>query len=497
MSEIIEPRLQANESAHIAPLAIPKGEEVTANSLRQVFSKQDSNRWNMASTSAAQRIAKLVRIRQAIFSHQEELQQAIYQDFGKNPAEVDLTEIYPTISEINHTIRHLKKWMKPKRVGTPLALFGTHSKIHYEPRGLVLVLSPWNYPFNLLINPLVAAIAAGNCVIVKPSSKVPHTSNFIKTFLGKLFDESEVAVFEGSSDVSNELLKLPFDHIFFTGSPRIGKTVMQAAAKNLATVTLELGGKSPVILDETADVKKAAERIMWGKFINAGQTCVAPDYLLIHESKIAAFVDQAKKVIAKRYGETESARKSSPDFCRLVSKGHLQGLKSILDTTVGQGAKIEIGGQFDQEQRYLSPTLLSNVSNDMLIMQEEIFGPILPMITYRHIDEAFKIIRSKEKPLAFYIFSQNKAATQNMIMQSTAGGTCVNSLILHLANPDLPFGGVGHAGMGNYHGHFGFRALSHERAVLHQSKLFDSLKFFYPPYTDFVKRLIRLATKYL
>ncbi len=462
-----------------------------------VFQKQKANRWKMSNTTADERIGKLIRLRDAIMAHREDLQAAIHADYGKHPSETDITEIYPCIAEINHTISHLRKWMKPKRVGTPLALFGTRSQLHYEPKGLVLILSPWNYPFNLLINPLVAAMSAGNCCILKPSSKVPHTSKFLKTFISGIFDESEVALFEGSSAISNDLLKLPFDHIFFTGSPRIGKEVMAAAAQNLATVTLELGGKSPAIIDHTANIRKTAERLMWGKFINAGQTCVAPDFALIHQSKLPEFLKEARAILSSRFGKTEDDRKQCPYFARLVSDGAWKDLTRILQQSVSQGARIEIGGESDAKQRYISPTLLSNVNLDTEIMKNEIFGPILPILTYNHLDEVYEILHKMEKPLAFYLFSDNKNSIERILRNSTAGGTCVNSAIIHLANPDLPFGGVGNSGMGNYHGFHGFRALSHERAVLRQTKWFDALRFFYPPYTPFVKKLIDFAIEYL
>ncbi|MBI1747066.1 MAG: aldehyde dehydrogenase family protein [Acidobacteria bacterium] len=463
---------------------------------RSVFKKQRANRWNVAQSTAAQRIEKLKKLRGAIMARREELQRAIFEDFRKNPGEVDLTEVFPTISEINHTIRHLKRWMKPVRVGTPLALFGTRSEVRYEPKGLVLILSPWNYPFQLLINPLVATIAAGNCAILKPSSKVPHTAHFLMKFISETFDESEIALFEGSSALSDALLELPFDHIFFTGSPRIGKTVMQAAAQHFASVTLELGGKSPVIVDASADLRKTAERLLWGKFINAGQTCVAPDYLLIHESRLQGFVEEARKVLSRRFGDTEDQRKQSRDFCRLVSKGHHEGLMKVLTEAIQSGAKVAIGGVSDPEQRYLSPTLLVNVSEDSPIMKEEIFGPILPVITFSRLEEALEIIQRKEKPLALYIFSEDRRAVELIMKNTTAGGTCVNSTVIHLANHNLPFGGIGQSGMGNYHGFFGFRNLSHERAVLCQGP-FDVLKQFYPPYTERVKKLIQMATRFL
>lgn len=464
--------------------------------LKRIYDKQQANRWEIARTTAAERIAKLKRIRDAIFAAREKIQQAIYKDYRKNPGETDLSEIYPTISEINHTIKHLKKWMKPKRVRTPITLFGTSSLVRYEAKGVVLILSPWNYPFQLLMTPLIAAISAGNCAIIKPSSKVPHISSFLNQFIAELFPEEEVALIEGSAEVADKLLEFKFDHIFFTGSPNIGKHVMSMAAKHLTPVTLELGGKSPVIVDQSANVKKAAERIVWGKFINAGQTCVAPDYLYIHKSLQAEFIAEAKKVIAARYGATDKEQNTSPSFCRLVSTGHVKGLKKILDETVGQGAKIECGGGSDIESRYMAPTLLSGVTTQMAIMQDEIFGPVLPILTFDSINEPVGYIQSGEKPLALYVFSQDSQATEEILSRTTAGGSCVNTLLVHLANGDLPFGGVGQSGMGNYHGQYGFVTFSHERAVLTQGMI-DTVQNFYPPYTDKIKKRIQMAIKYL
>ncbi|MBI2083483.1 MAG: aldehyde dehydrogenase family protein [Deltaproteobacteria bacterium] len=462
----------------------------------EVFEKQRENRWRVARTLAEERVAKLRKLRESLLERQGELQKAIFDDFKKNPGEVDLTEVYPTISEINHTIRHLPKWMKPHPVKTPLVLFGTRSEIRYEPKGIVLILSPWNYPFQLLMTPLITAIAAGNCIVLKPSAKTLHTAHFMKKFISDLFPEEEIALFEGDHEVADQLLELPFDHIFFTGSPGVGKKVMGFAAKHLASVTLELGGKSPVVVEESADIKKAAARIVWGKFINAGQTCVAPDYLLIHEKRLPEFLLEAKKVIAHRYGKTEEGRQQSPDFCRIVSDGHLEGLKKVLDESVRQGAKVEIGGEINQQDRYLSPTLLTQVTQSSPVMREEIFGPILPILTYQTLDEAIEIIRKREKPLALYVFSRNDRAIEEILRSTSAGGTCVNSLVIHLANPDLPFGGVGQSGMGNYHGFFGFRTFSHERAVLRHGVI-DTLRLFYPPYTRRVRKFIQWATRYL
>lgn len=465
----------------------------------KIFQRQRENRWRIAKTTAEDRTAKLKKLRESIFNRREELHQAIYDDFRKNPAETDLTETHLVIAEINDAIKHLSRWMRPHKVKTPLVLFGTSSEIRYEPKGVVLILSPWNYPFQLAISPLVAAVAAGNCVILKPSNKTLHTARFLKKLVAEVFDEDEVAVIEGDHTAADALLELPFDHIFFTGSPTVGKKVMAAAAKHLTPVTLELGGKSPVIIDETADVKKAARRVMWAKFINAGQTCVAPDYLLIHESRATDFVEEAKKVIASRYGETEKAQAQSPDYCRLISEAHGQGIRKILEESVKQGAKIEIGGASqgsNGDGRFLPPTLLTQVRPDTAIMREEIFGPILPILTYKTLDEAIGLIRSKEKPLALYLFSKDRSHIEEILKNTTAGGSCVNNLVVHLANPNLPFGGVGSSGMGNYHGIFGFKTFSHERAVLTQGAI-DTLKFFYPPYTPRLKKMIQFLTKHL
>ena len=485
-----------NSAAEIVSAASKSAQDPALSAIQAVYDKQRANRWKVAQTTADERVAKLKKLYDAIWARREDIQKAIQADYGKSPAETDLTEIYPCLAELKHTMNHLHEWMEPVYVPTPLALLGTSSEIRYEAKGLVLILSPWNYPFNLLINPMVAALAAGNCVIAKPSSKVPATSAFIKKFIAEVFPEDEVAVIEGSAAVSDALLNFAFDHIFFTGSPKIGKSVMAAAARNLAPLTLELGGKSPVVVDKSADVRKAAERVAWGKFVNAGQTCVAPDYVLIHESRKAEFAAELKKVVAARYGETEEARRASPDYARLVSEGHLAGLTRLLEASVKQGAKIEFGGTAVPGERFLSPTLLTDVREDSPIMQEEIFGPILPMVSFKTLDEAIRVIRSKEKPLALYIFAKDGDVVEELLKSTTAGGTCVNSVTIHLANPDLPFGGVGHSGMGNYHGFFGFRSLSHERAVLRQG-MFDSLRNFYPPYTDKVKKLMNFTMKLL
>lgn len=467
-----------------------------ARDFRAVFELQRANRWRLANSSAADRIEKIARLRDAIWARRSEIHQAISDDFRKAPVETDITEVYPVLSEINHMVKHLEQWMRPVPVRGTLAMLGTRSEVRYEARGQVLILSPWNYPFSLFVIPLVAAIGAGNSVIAKPSSKVPATARFLKRLMADLFDEAEVAVFEGSSAVADALLDLPFDHVFFTGSPKVGRHVMAAASKHLASVTLELGGKSPAIVDRTADPRTAAERILWGKFINAGQTCVAPDYVLLHESLRGRFLDEARQVLAHRYGSSDEQRRACPDFCRVVSDDRLETLDRLLREAVDAGAKIEVGGDVDPAQRYLGPTILSGVRPDSPIMGEEIFGPILPIIDFGSTDDVLRIVNSFEKPLALYVFSRDDQVIEQVLTNTTSGGACVNQVVAHVANHYLPFGGVGNSGIGNYHGFYGFRAMSHERALLRQGRL-DSLKSFYPPYTRAVKTLVALAMKYL
>jgi len=356
--------------------------------------------------------------------------------------------------------------MKPQRVPTPLTLVGTHSAIHYEPRGVVLIIGPWNYPFQLVIAPLIAAIAAGNCVIVKPSELTAQTSRLLKSLLGEVFSEDEVAVVEGDHVITQELLALPFDHFFFTGSTRVGKIVAEAAARHLASTTLELGGKSPAVIDDSADLPSAAKRIVWGKFVNSGQTCIAPDYLMVSESRRPQLVEALKHSVAELYGATDAERRASKDLCRIINTRNYDRLKKMLDDTVKSGARIELGGEVDPAERYIAPTILTNVSPDSAVMAEEIFGPILPILTYRHLDEVAPFITARDKPLALYVFGEDEHAVDAVIATTTAGGTCVNNTLIHFANHHLPFGGVGPSGTGNYHGFFGFKAFSHERAVL-------------------------------
>jgi aldehyde dehydrogenase (NAD+) len=464
--------------------------------LAGILAAQKAHRPAAASSTAAERAAKLTRLKEAIVRRSGELHAALHADFRKPAAEVDLSEIFTTVAEIEDTARNLAKWMRPVSVGTPLSLFGARSQIRYEPKGAVLIIGPWNYPFSLVMIPLVSALAAGNTAVIKPSELTPRTSAFIKQLLGELFEEREVAVVEGGADAAKGLLDLAFDHIFFTGSTRVGRIVMEAAAKRLTPVTLELGGKSPVILDESADMKSAARRIVWGKFLNGGQTCVAPDYVLVPEAKSGEFRREFKAALAGLYGSDEEARGLNKDLCRIISPAHYERLKAMVRAALLRGAVAETGNVFRDEERYVAPTLLSGVAPDSPAMEEEIFGPVLPLLTYRSLEEVYALVRSKDKPLALYIFSRDAARTEEILNNTRAGGTCVNNTVVHLLNPRLPFGGVGPSGAGSYHGRFGFKTFSHERSVLRQGPI-DGLSLMYPPYSPKVRKIIGLAIRWL
>jgi aldehyde dehydrogenase (NAD+) len=469
-------------------------EQPTPKPLQEAFERLRARRWELAQTDAAARIARLERLRTHILARREALAEALHADFRKPRAEVESTEVLPVLVELAHTLKHLKGWMKPRRVGTPLLLTGTRGEVRYEPKGVVCIMAPWNYPFNLLISPLIAAIAAGNAVMAKPSEKTPHTSAFLAKLIADTFEPSEVVLVEGGAELGEALLRLPFDHFFFTGGPRVGRRVMEAAARHLASVTLELGGKSPVLVDETADVKATAERVVWGKFLNAGQTCIAPDYVLVHASREEAFLAEAKAALEHFYGKTEEARKASLDFCRIVDDGAFKRLSRVLDDTVASGARVVAGGAVDASSRYIAPTVLADVAAGMPVMEEEIFGPLLPVLRYEKLDEALALVREGGKPLALYVFSQDEATVERVLRQTTAGGTVINNVVMQAAHPELPFGGVGDSGTGAYHGEVGFQEFSHARAVVRQGRT-SFVHFFFPPYTGKAQKMARLASK--
>ena len=450
-------------------------------SITEIFELQKLHSISLRSSFAHERKEKLRKLKLLIQQNEQLIFEALQKDLRKSEFEAALTEVYFVYAEIDFAIKNLSNWLKPRSVAAGLSSFFTKNRIFYEPKGVSLIISPWNYPFQLLIAPLVSAIAAGNCAMLKPSELSPATTSLLLKLINDNFDSKEVACFEGGVEVSEALLELPFDHIFFTGSPKIGKVVMAAAARHLSSVTLELGGKSPAIITEDADLQKSAEKIVWGKFINSGQTCIAPDYVLIHSSKEQEFLSLAKLKIEQLFYNNNVLDKSS--YGKIINSGHYQRLEALRDKAVKDGAIVVKGGTDSIEDQTLAPVLLSNVSASSAIMQEEIFGPLLPVISYESIDKAIEFINQRPKPLALYVFSGSGEVIRDTIRQTSAGGTCVNDVVIHISNPNLPFGGIGNSGAGSCHGFFGFKAFSHERAVMFQSKM-DFSKIAYPPYSE-------------
>ena len=424
----------------------------------------------------------LQRLYDGVCKWERLLTDALWQDLHKSYEEAYLTEISIILGEIRNHLKHLKKWAKPEKHPTPLKVLPSRSYTVSEPLGSALIISPWNYPVQLLLNPLVGAISAGCTAILKPSPYVPHVSQVVEQMIEATFDEKYIAVVQGNRDVNTALLQQRFDIIFFTGSPSLGKTVMEAAAKNLTPVVLELGGKSPCIVDKGADIHIAAQRIAWGKTLNAGQTCIAPDYLLIHNSLKKPFVEEFKAAIERLHGKNPQ---SSRHFARLVNQRAFERVASYL--TDGD---IVAGGATDAKERYIAPTLLDNVSPTSAVMQEEIFGPVLPMISFERSEQLISFITEREKPLALYYFGQEKRGW-NVIRRTSSGGACINDTIVHIANENIPFGGVGNSGMGSYHGRLSFDAFSHRRSVVVSPTWID-LKFRYMPYNLFsiVKKIL-------
>lgn len=461
--------------------------------LERIFNLQKANQQTIANTSSQQRKAKLERLRQVVMNNRQQIREALYEDYKKPASEVDIAEIYKIISDIKYAKTHLSQWMRPHKVATPISQTGTSSYIHYEPKGVALIISPWNFPFNLTLGPLVSAIAAGNCVMIKPSEYTPHSSALMKKIIDGLFDESEVALIEGDVTVATELLKLPFNHIFFTGSPDIGKVVMKAAAEHLTSVTLELGGKCPTIVDETADLKTAARRIAFNKWFNNGQVCIAVDYVLVHESIADKFMEALKSMLTRYYGDDPSMSES---YNRMVDHRHFQRVEGYFKDALSKGATVAIGGNSKSEQDFFAPTIMTNIPGNCDLWEKEIFGPILPFITYSDLKEAIDRINAREKPLAMYIFSKNKKNIDRIIRNTRAGATCVNHAGLHFFNDNLPFGGVNNSGFGKSNGFFGFKAFSNERAVLKQWAPINGLDGLAPPYTPRKQKLIDLIIKW-
>ena len=462
----------------------------------RLFESHAAAALRLRQSTAAERRLKLTKLLDAILERKEAMLEAAHRDLSKHPTETNLTELLPLVGEAKHAIANVKRWMKPHRIRPTLAALGTTSRVIYQPKGRCLIISPWNYALSLALGPLVSAVAAGNTAILKPSEFTPHSNRVVKEVIGAVFSADEVAVVEGAAETATALLSLPFDHIFFTGSPAVGKIVMAAAARNLTSVTLELGGKSPVIVDASADLRGAAEHIIWGKMVNAGQTCIAPDYVYVHREVADRFVDLCRSSIARRYGESDAAIKSSPDFPRMIHRRHAERVARLIDEAVQSGSRVACGGTSDADSRYVAPTLLREVPPGAQIRQEEIFGPVLPILTFDALDTVIAEINAAPKPLALYVWSKSERTVRAIETNTSSGSLCVNLCLQQFAQHNLPFGGVNTSGIGNAHGFFGFKAFSHERAVMSAGPL-SALELLFPPYDARKRRLSELLIKYM
>ena len=425
---------------------------------------------------------QLQGLRRMLVDREEELLAALATDLGKPPAEAWATDVGFVISEIDHVLHHLRAWARPERVWAPLVTRPAKARVVREPYGVALVIAPWNYPVQLLVSPMVGALAAGNCVVAKPSEVAAATSTALARLIPKFVDTDAVAVVEGGVPETQALLAEPFDYIFYTGNGRVGRVVMEAAAQHLTPVTLELGGKSPVIVDDTADLRVAARRIAWGKYLNAGQTCIAPDYVLVTAGQEERLVEELRRAVFDFYGADP---KASPDYARIVNDAHVKRLTGLLD-----GGQATVGGTIDADERYIAPTVLQSVSDDAPVMRDEIFGPILPVRTVGGVDDAVEFVNGRERPLALYLFTGSRAARDRVLSGTSSGGAAVNATMFQVAVPGLPFGGVGPSGLGAYHGRASFNTFSHAKAVLRKPPKPDP-DLAYPPYTARKEKLLR------
>src|SRR5690625_1770060 len=433
--------------------------------MKKIIQKQREFFRSNETKSYTFRKKQLHKLKNMLRQHEEDIYKALEKDLNKSKHETLTTELGILYTEINFTLKHLKQWIKPKRAAAPMTHKGTANYIYYEPYGVTLIISPWNYPLQLAIAPAIGAIAAGNTVILKPSELTPHTSGLLNKLITETFDPNVFTVIEGGKDISQQLLQERFDYIFFTGSTHVGKIVMEKASKHLTPVTLELGGKSPAIVDEDCNISLTAKRIVWGKFTNAGQTCVAPDYVYVHENIYNKLLKAIQKHIFSLYGKRPLKNK---DYVKIINEKHFERLTNLLH----QGHIIH-GGQMLRDELKIEPTIIENVSWEDPIMQEEIFGPIMPILPFNNLSDVVSILQEKEKPLALYYFGQSKQKAEYVINTLSFGGGCINDTLYHLANPHLPFGGIGHSGMGSYHGKYSFKTCSHQKSMLKQTNIFD------------------------
>ena len=430
------------------------------------------------------RMRQLIKLYASILKYESRINEALYQDLGKCPAESYSSEVGFILNSLSHTMRHLKKWMRLKKKKSPPYLFYSKSRVLKEPYGSVCIIGPFNYPFQLVMEPLIGALAAGNCAVLSPSELAPCVSRVIKQLIRETFPSEYVSCVDGGIRNNSILLHAGFDYLFFTGSISVGKIVMEAASRTLTPVTLELGGKSPVIIDKDARLKSACRRILWGKLMNAGQTCVAPDYVFVAKDRMEEFLEELKNTLSRFYG-TDCF--SNPDYGRIVNSRHMERLCTILEKDKDA---LVFGGRYNKEQRYIEPAILCPKSLNAACMQEEVFGPLLPVFPYSDLKEVIHYINSHPKPLALYVFSENRTVIREILQQTSSGGVSVNDTISHMIHPDLPFGGVGASGMGAYHGEYSFQTFSHMKSVLIRSS-FLGIPITYPPYTERKLALVR------
>ncbi|HJW57060.1 MAG TPA: aldehyde dehydrogenase family protein [Burkholderiaceae bacterium] len=464
--------------------------ETSAALIEQRFAAQEARAQALRTSTAGERIGKLKRLQSALLSRRTDFYEAFANDFHKPVVEVDLTEMLPVVEEIHAATRNLRKWMRPMRVAPTLTTIGTSARVLYQNKGRCLIIGPWNYPVATLIGPLVSAVAAGNTVILKPSEFTPAVNAVLADVITEVFDAAEVTMVAGGVATAQALLACPFNHIFFTGSPVVGKLVMTAAARHLASVTLELGGKSPVIVDASADLTQAAELIMWGKLLNAGQSCIAPDTLFVHRSVHDELLRRCKDIIAARYGDTDSEVAASKDLARMIHERHASRIAALIDDARSLGAKLVAGGSHDFKERFVAPTLLTKIPPAAQIAQEEIFGPVLPVFEFDDIDELVSCLNARPKPLALYLWSTRSENIRRVVSETSSGSVVVNHCMQQYAHNSLPFGGVNNSGIGNSHGFYGFKAFSHERAMLRGSRLL-LVKAFFPPYSPLKQGLVK------
>ena len=443
--------------------------------------------------SAQERIARLDALYAEIWRRRDDLKRAMWNDFRKPAEEVDLTEIFVVKSEIKTVKQGIRQWMKPKRVPGGLALVGSASWVRPEAKGVVLIISPWNYPMQLVFRPLVAAIAAGCTAMIKPSELTGQTAQWVAEVVSAVFNPDEVSVVQGGVDTATHLLNLPFNHMYFTGSPAVGKLVMRAASQHPCSVTLELGGKSPVIVDDRIDLESVAKKVAWAKLSNAGQICVAPDYVLIPSVRKSAFVDALKQAMMELY---PGAMDTNKDFQRIVAPHHAERIARLVDDAVARGAEVHVGGAHDPQQCFVHPTVLSNVDGQSEILEEEIFGPVLPIVTYDSLDEAVDFVNERPTPLALYVFSKRKAFVNDVLNRIQSGGVSINNCVLHVSSTHLPFGGLGNSGIGSGHGAFGFTEFTHLRGVYEQ-RIDGAGALLMPPYTAWKTKLIDRLLRWL